>query len=389
MIQALREFLKNWSFLLLWFLVGMKQYYMTWEVAQLYCGGILVVFCLSYVFFHLDALVRDSASKIILAYTLYILVFTSGMCVLGSGTLQGFIDILIFPVLFLFFYVKVAQRKLSLFSMFLVALIFVPFAVWNAFRWRGMFDDAGGVSAQSNAGNFVVALLPFIFLIRSKMLRWIAFAGIAVAIFISMKRSGIIIWGGFVLYELLFSNFSKRNFIKRVGALFAGGIALVVGWVHFSGTSVADRIQKRLQLLSEDGGSGRVDLFFQGISDWRDGALLNWFIGNGAVGSSDFLWGIRYAYHNDIAESLRALGLLGTLLFICTLSILGWKSFKYKSQDFPYSELPFVCMMFFVLSMAMFSPLIGFTYYSMPTIALMGAAFASCNEQSRISCIQR
>lgn len=378
MLKAFRDVSKDWSIPVFWFLVAAKQYYMGWEVAQLYAGGALIFICGFYVFFNLGVLLRDVVSKVVLTYFLSVFIFGTCMCFLGSGTLQGMIDILIFPVFFLFFYVKVITGRMSMNMMLLVAVIFVPFAVWNAFRWRNMYVDMGSLSQQSNAANFVTALIPFLFMAKNKVIRWICFAGIAVALTISMKRSGFVIFALFALYELFFSDAGKRNFLKRLGILLVGGIALGIGWSILSRTETGEGMLSRLSRLGEDGGSGRIDLFFYGWKEWAEENLLAKLIGNGPVGSSEILLGIRQAYHNDFVEVLRTSGALGLAAFVCMFVVLCVASWKYRAQRCEYREVPFLCMLFFLVSMGMFSPLVGFTYYTMPTVALAGASFAFC-----------
>lgn len=381
MLQSLRNISKNWSFPCIWFLVAMKQYYMTWDVAQLYCGGALVSFCLLYTLLHCYTIFRNPVSTIVLGYGIVVGVCAFPFLFEGTASVQGLIDILLFPSLFLFFYSKVSLGQLSVNSMIWVAVLFIPFSIWNAFRWKELFSESGSISQQSNAGNFVTALLPFIFLFRNKLIRWTGLSAIGIALAISMKRSGAVLWSAFVLYEILFSNMEKKNLLKRVCILFLSTSALAITWMNLKHSFFVERTFSRLAQMGEDGGSGRIELFFKGWEDWTHRDALSCLIGEGPIGSSEFLWGIRYAYHNDFVEILRSSGILGLSVFFIMLITLARKSYNLRKEGYNYCEIPFLCVLFFIFSSAMFSPIVGFTFYTLPTVALMGASFAYCNNQ--------
>lgn len=381
MAQSLTNILKNWSFPCIWFLVAMKQYYMSWDVAQLYCGGALVSFCLLFTLAHSPAIFRDSTPAVVFVYGIIIGLCAFPRLIGETASIQGLIDILLFPSLFLFFYSKVSLGQLSFNSMILVAVVFIPFSIWNAFRWNELFLELASMSQQSNAGNFVTALLPFIFLFRNKLIRWAGLTAIGIALAISMKRSGAVLWSAFVLYEILFSNMEKKNIFKRLFILLLSTSALTITWINIKHSFFVERTFSRLAQMGEDGGSGRIELFFKGWEDLNHRDALSCLIGEGPIGSSEFLWGIRYAYHNDFVEILRSSGILGLSVFFIMLITLALKSYNLRKEGYNYSEIPFLCVLFFILSSAMFSPIVGFTFYTLPTVALMGASFAYCRNQ--------
>lgn len=172
-----------------------------------------------------------------------------------------------------------------------------------------------------NGSYYSLFLLPLIMMNRRKTVKYIGLILICIALFLSVKRGGILALFLAIIAYLLFSQWVKTNkstAAKLTSAILVGAIftALFV----YSASMGNNNIMERFENTENDSGSGRT---FVWDETWRlinDQGITNYMIGNGfnAVVNNS-----RYALsaHNDYLEAWYDFGLVGLVLY--SLSVLS------------------------------------------------------------------
>ncbi|WP_100618259.1 O-antigen ligase family protein [Bacillus cereus] len=161
-----------------------------------------------------------------------------------------------------------------------------------------------------------------------------------------------------VLLIILLSVLLKEN---------RGKIKLILGLItiyiisslfisQFTGISLEEMIIERFSTFYEDRGSGRLDLWEQGIQLFKENPL----IGIGSYNFSMyhlFLYGNQMYVHNTFLEVLSETGILGTFFYVLSILVLLFKSIiiviKNKKAAFLFLTLVGYLSMMFTLSLVL------------------------------------
>ncbi|EJR93393.1 hypothetical protein IKE_05884 [Bacillus cereus VD196] len=126
--------------------------------------------------------------------------------------------------------------------------------------------------------------------------------------------------------------------------------------IQYTGTSFEEMVMERFSTFSEDRGSGRLDLWEQGIQLFSDNPLLG-------IGSYNFsmyhlfLYGSQMFVHNTFLEVLSETGLLGSFFYTLSMLIILFQSIflviKNKRSNFLFLTLVGYLSMMFMLSLVL------------------------------------
>ena len=228
-----------------------------------------------------------------------------------------------------------------------------------------------------NAVFYPLMMLPWVACMSSTAKRWIMIAIISLCAITALKRSGIIIL--FISVILLYySNFIYKKRIQPKTILTA--IFILVGVFvifHYKADSISD-VSQRFEMMSEDGGSGRDEIYKDVINRYKDGDLTQQLFGRGFDSVRGKDREMSLSAHNDFLEVMYDFGLLGLLLYVLIhFSLIKWtiRLFRTGSQlAFPVF-ISYICF----LVMSLVSHLIIYPTYFGLLIAFW--AYAECKDR--------
>lgn len=228
-----------------------------------------------------------------------------------------------------------------------------------------------------NAVFYPLMMLPWVACMSSTAKRWIMIAIISLCAITALKRSGIIILSISVIL-LYYSNFIYKKQIQLKSILTAIFILIGIFVIfHYKADSISN-VSQRFEMMSEDGGSGRNDIYKDVINRYKDGDLMQQVFGRGfdSVRSKDRVTSL--SAHNDFLEVMYDFGLVGLLLYVLIhFSLIKWtiQLFRTGSQlAFPIF-ISYICF----LVMSLVSHLIIYPTYFGLLIAFW--AYAECKDK--------
>lgn len=231
---------------------------------------------------------------------------------------------------------------------------------------------------------FMLFFLPIVLTHPSKWIRIAAIVLTLVVLVSSVKRAGIMAFAmAMVIYWFIVNK--EKHYPRWIKwAAIIGGLIVISGILWYVFTQVDDRILERIMNLSEDGGSGRLDVWETTMGMITHQHPIGWIIGNGfnSVGSNSPL---DLAAHNDILEIIYDFGIVGLILYgvaVMKVCLFGRKMYQ---QNSPYAGA-FICMLFIFAFLSMVSIVVIFFWltYVMFTIGyFMGL------EEYRLESIQQ
>jgi O-antigen ligase len=207
------------------------------------------------------------------------------------------------------------------------------------------------------AYNFV-ALIPFVFFIRKKILS-IACIGLLMFFIIQGAKRGALITGViamvfFVYYQMRTIN--KRNRVKSYLIIFVG-ISVLLYYV-FNFYQNNQYLISRMQQIQETGGSGRNLIYADIFNGWLESdTYIHLLFGYGFAASWKFAGNFA---HNDWLELLSNFGLIGVAIY-CFLFYSVIKNIYDRQKDFQ-NRIILKTIFFTWLAVSLFS--MGYTNVS-------------------------
>ena len=321
---------------------------------------------------------------VVLAWLIWVMITCVSLIHYSWGFLQlGILEVIYSPLAFLSFYVVVRNRPKELSSiMLLFALLLVSNTYFYAGSILGRATIIGEFTTGMNTNYYVLMLLPWVFLYRSKAVRMLGFICVIAAVMTSMKRTGLIALSLGIITFFISKHILQRKAI-RTGTIFAILALCITSFFAYSYTeSLTDGyLSQRLSISgsSSDSALVRIDIFKQVWSMQKKSSSDSWLIGHGHNTVRECSEGSQSA-HNDWQEVLFDYGLLGMFIYlILHLSLLRkvYVLLRRRSVYGPPMAVSYV--LFFVLSCA--SHLILYASYFAYLMAFWGTMFALTEEK--------
>lgn len=183
-------------------------------------------------------------------------------------------------------------------------------------------DLASG--ATLNVGYFFVGLIPFVFLIRNRILS-IAIMLVLLFFIINSAKRGAIISGGIGL--LLFIYYQMRTIEKgkRIrGYLMIGIGVIIMGYFLYDIYMSQEYLIRRMEKMAEGDSSGRDSIYTNIFNAWYYSESPFRLLFGFGFASSLRLSGSGLLAHNDWLELLSNTGLTGVLIYL-SLFVSGFK----------------------------------------------------------------
>lgn len=170
--------------------------------------------------------------------------------------------------------------------------------------------------AAVNAVYFITCLFPIVFLDINKYIRIFIIVSSTASALLSAKRTAFIVLVlAFSLpYMIRLLRSGRKNKLRTIVSLIVL-LLLIVYLYDYLLVRFNITIFERFQSISEDGGSGRLDIYSSVIEAFRNSGIMNKLLGHGYNGV--FNYGVTYtSAHNDFLEVLYDNGLIGLLLYL-------------------------------------------------------------------------
>lgn len=230
------------------------------------------------------------------------------------------------------------SREIIAFVSLVVCCIALYLSVIHSFERL----DLKGELRQVNWGNVALSALPLGLLSKRMFLRILTIAVVSAAVIVSIKRSGyviiLIILSLFFILTFLFSILKKKKLTLILLVLFPLAVTpLLYNVAQFGYIYTAI---ERLQSISEDGGSGRTEIWSTALRFWELSSPENKLIGYSFSAFEQLSGAAASGAHNDFFDVLLNFGVMGVLVFsliiIRYLSIGLKELLKYKHSYFGF-----------------------------------------------------
>ena len=155
-----------------------------------------------------------------------------------------------------------------------------------------------------------------------------------------------------ILVVVLFSLIQSEKINKKsILFFFIAGVLMTAIIIQFIIPMIPDDVLVRMSLKSllEDGGSGRTDLWSDGIKKIWSGSVFRMIFGYGQYGLTVGTSGTSQTMHNQFIQQLSNYGIVGLFLYI----ILIFRSYKTIKINCPRYIGAFWGMMFMSLTITM------------------------------------
>jgi O-antigen ligase len=281
------------------------------------------------------------------------------------ASIKGLMEVLYCPLFFIVFYVfTTKQPALSqkMVSAFMVLLVFVSLLFSFVFVYQNSQLRGSLLYTQLNDVYYVLMLLPWVLLCKKPLIRNLGIFLVAGIVFWSLKRTALIALIAASMVYLLTECFcsQKRLKLRWVITSFIVILGVFLMFYEFE-KKTAGTFSTRIASISEDSGSGRLEIYASVIdAQWRSSAL-GWALGHGHNGvrrervhATGGGWdGVRtLSAHNDWLEVLFDYGLPGLAMYsMFHIGLMGvaLDLLRKRSRYGPAMAASYV--LFFIMSM--------------------------------------
>ena len=346
----------------------------------------IVVLSSLYLFSHRMGLKKTGLRSIMVIFLIMTIVtsYSFFLYKLNYTNYPSFLCNAIIPfVLFLVMYTYSSRNKSEL----LLIIFFCAYYAIGIYYINYQQTIRESMLQQINNFYFVIAPLPFLFLIEKPLLRSLFLVVSTICVVISLKRSGFVIIVLLLLYTAYFYMFTRGKKKHRF-LFFVLFVAIAgVGYRYMESLDVEyyDRLLTRMESVQEDGGSGRTDIFKESQKMIGDMNILELAIGKGysASDSEEKKPTGFHSFHNDYSEAMYSYGIIGFVLLLSFILNI-FKKCKYASKTdsrFRFSLISsFIILMVFTFTSSVFH----YTYYMLPLFMFWGYVDAQLKPKNEL-----
>ena len=235
---------------------------------------------------------------------------------------------LLYPITLLAITTRIFQKNPDEIRWFIIIFLLVLLvAIFKTFDSSKLIELSQGVKRQSNWGNAVAGCSPFIFLLRRNLLKNVLLFVTIVALIVSLKRTGMLaviaLVIAYIAPMLSFSQVGRlvrpKVFVSLLGSLFLFLIGTFFALRNSVFLDYISRAQLRIYASEVDIGSGRLNIWLEGIKIYEEGNPFQILFGRG------YCWFHDNAHltvvgaeslHNDAVEFLVSFGVFGLVLYL-------------------------------------------------------------------------
>ncbi len=206
-----------------------------------------------------------------------------------------------------------------------------------------------GLQQSSNAVFCLLTVFPFLLLFRSKPIFYSLLLVTVIAVIFSNKRSALLILVFALLPTLWASLANIRSKTKRTFLILSLAIAFGAVFYYVSTEYLEGRIFSRFENISEDQGSGRMEIWAYVLNNLFNSTSVEWLMGHGHQAVSEL--GDASASHNDFLEVVYDYGLIVFVVYLFIhIYIIKRTIYLYKTKNSLFGSYYFAFVVFFVMS---------------------------------------
>ena len=340
------------------------------------CAIYIFLMSILYIIYNLKYLENNSiiASILIYFFTLLIPIINT----LNITTFTDFTNSLVFPLLFITSYIFIIKDQTRYKQFKYIGLFTIVFSLLNLLRLSEAINLEASRPMQSNAGNTLVSLLPFVFLWKNKIIKYSLLALIFVGCLIAIKRSAFIIFVLVLVFYFTFNDSRENGKCWMKLFKYLSGIIVSITLILLN-SKLGQQMYFRLEGTGEDGGSGRTHLIEYGFALLSKNDFSDWILGNGFRSFSYSMFHIyqrRFTCaHNDFIEILYAAGIFAFISFIALLRNFFIYTRKLYYNINPNTVTFMCCFIIFFCASVLVCTYVHYWYY-LPMYCLFGATLA-------------
>lgn len=275
------------------------------------------------------------------------------------------------------------KNRNTLYNSRIIALtIPIYFVVFQSVR--AYFVQNTDDTALISTAYYALFLMPFAFMIKRKWLMWFLVCIIFLTVVLSSKRAGFISFiGALIVYAYLTIKIDNKGDGSRLKYLLSFVLVGIIGLQLFNSFISTNDIHllDRLATMSEDGGSGRDEVYAYTWGLLMDSDLLSLLFGHG------FNTVVHYSIlglsaHTDFLETPFDYGIVGMIIYI----IFYFRLFKYykilKRYNPNYAPI-FLSTLFITLVLSAFAHLIIYPTHYLFFCMYWGFLMGECDRAIR------
>lgn len=208
----------------------------------------------------------------------------------------------------------------------------------------------------------VIVFMPWIMLIRNKIIRRVGLFIVFLIVILSMKRGAIVTFPLMVGSAMIVDAIVMK---KNIGAVIK---FISIMTLFFASLLIADQwsggfLTERFSLENLAAGSGRTELYNLSIEDFSKRSLWEMIFGRGSGATIEYL---GKSAHNEWLEFIFNYGIIGSFLYAVLLLLIGLKLRKLVKRSSTFA--PAYTMAFvYMIVVGMF----GMIYFSHSTLYVM------------------
>lgn len=227
---------------------------------------------------------------------------------------------------------------------------------WILFMYNKLFLYQAG-AGKLNSIFYLVLLIPFIMCQQHAGWKMILVGLLSIAVVISLKRTAAVILVIALIVHLWIKDTGDRT---RTLKIIIAIIVLAIITVAIQDRLNVDIIGK-FEMMSEDGGSGRSDIYKVLFANIFNRGVERFIWGDGYYGVINIIGGTA---HNDFLEVLFDFGIIGVIAYINIYVKLVKNYFQMKRKQYPYRS-QYLVSIFIFLIMSLLSHVIMIPTYMM------------------------
>ena len=307
----------------------------------------LVIVVASLAQFHLTKLKLSRLGRLFLIFSVYLFLHN---CYYSFGGIVNAVNL--FTSMTLWIYIYLAFYTCSFYNnslgnprtLLLLSVLFFLLLLVNYFAGVQIKDTYAYIESY-----FLITILPLAYLLESrKISNSILFLAVVASV-LSGKRTGAIA----CMIVLVIYVISNHKSIQARILAFLKLLALVVCGYFVLSTLLGTRFDllvDRLMALSDDGGSGRDQVFALVLNDFYKSGFFQTVFGHGYNSVINSPSSLGYSAHNEFLETLYDYGLIGILLYISIFIVL-WRNFRKLKDKKIKTAYMMSILIFFINSM--------------------------------------
>lgn len=228
-------------------------------------------------------------------------------------------------------------------------------------------------------------LLPFIFRVKNRTVKWGMVALAFLMVLLSRKRGGFVAFVVAVaVYYIVDFRQTPNGNVKKLRMIVGALVAMLVGYfvLQYYAQTYNLGILDRLLAIQTDEGSGRIEIWQQTIDLIKNSSPVSFIFGHG-FNRVIYDLPLKVSAHNDLLEVLYDYGIVGTALYVAVIGkvFAGYKTVKQRK---PHVAAPYAASLALFLCLSAVSHLVIYPTYFLLLCAYWGVVLGELDQNVRL-----